>query len=179
MTQEPILNPEANAWSEPVRGLSGRLLVELEDLRPGLRYAVVLELRNHTLRPVTVTDQPQVHTGLFDLAGKPVAEVKFPASGPAREPQWAVIPREATLGFRIDMQTVGVPTGEHGMALLALGGKSWGLRTGEYVLKTKIGFHPKEEAPQTPWSGELDLPPVPIILTPQMLAAGGSREAKP
>lgn len=75
-----------------------------------------------------------------------------------------------TLGFRIEMQIVGLPTREHGMALIAVGGKSWGLRAGEYVLKTVLVFKKEEDAPQNQWVGELELPPVEAVVTTQMLA---------
>jgi hypothetical protein len=170
MPKEPIPQPIANVWSEPINGLSGRLRVEFEDLNPGLRHSVYLELRNHSFNPVAVTNQPQVHAELFDAAGKPVSTSGFPMSGPIPGSQWGVIPRDAYIGFRIDMQTVGVPTRDQGMALLAVGGKSWGLRAGEYVLKTEIVFKQEEDAPQNQWVGELELPPAEVVVTTQMLA---------
>jgi hypothetical protein len=169
MPKEPIPNPVANAWSQPTNGLSGRLRLEFEDLKPGLRYAVYLELRNHSLNPVAVTNQPETHVELFDSAGKPVSTSGMRISGPIPRPQWAVIPRDAYVGFRIDMQTVGVPTREHGMALIAVGGKSWGLRAGEYVLKTTLVFKKEEDAPPNQWVGELELPPVEVVVTTEMV----------
>jgi hypothetical protein len=170
MPQEPTPRPIANVWSEPINGLSGRLRIEFEDLRPGLRHAVYLELRNHSVNPVAVTNQPRVNAELFDVAGKPVSSSDFPLSGPIPNPQWALIPRDAYLGFRIDMQTVGVPTREQGMALIAIGGKSWGLRAGEYVLKAALVFKKEDGAPQDQWIGELELPPIDVVVTTQMLA---------
>lgn len=169
MSKEQIPNPVANVWSEPIKGLSGRLRVEFEDLKPGLRHAVYLELRNHSLNPVAVVNQPDIHAELYDSSGKPVSTSGFSANGPIPIPQWAVIPREAYLGFRIDMQTVGVPTREHGMALIAVGGKSWGLRAGKYVLQIALVFKYEEEGPQNQWVGELALPPVEVVVTTQML----------
>lgn len=170
MPKEPILQPVAKAWSEPAEGLSGRLRVEFEDLKPGLRHAVYLELRNHSLNPVAVINQPRIHAELFDSAGKPVSTSDYPASGPIPNPQWAVIPRDAYIGFRIDMQTVGVPTRKHGMALIAVGGRSWGLRAGEYVLKTALVFKYEKDGPQNQWVGELELPSIEAIVTTEMLA---------
>lgn len=170
MPKEPIHKPIANVWSALTNGLSGRLRIEFEDLKPGLRHAVYLELRNHSLNTVAVTNQPQVHAELFDSTRKPVSTSGFPISGPIPNAQWAVIPRDAYIGFRIDMQTVGVPTRKHRMALLAVGGKSWGLRAGEYVLRTTLVFKYEEDGPKNQWVGKLELPPVEIVITPQMLA---------
>ncbi len=169
MSKEPIPKPIANIWSEPINGLSGRLRIEFEDLKPGLRHAVYLELRNHSLNPVAVTNQPQIHAELFDSIGKPVSTSGFSISGPIPSPQWAVIPRDAYIGFRIDMQTVGVPTREHGMALIAVGGKTWGLRAGKYVIKMALAFKYEEDGPLNQWVGELELPPVEFVVTAQML----------
>ena len=170
MSKERIPNPVANVWSEPINGLSGRLRVEFEDLKPGLRHAVYLELRNHSFDPVAVTNQPLIHAELLNSLGKPITTSGFAMSGPIPSPQWAVIPRDACIGFRIDMLTVGVPTREQGMALIAVGGKSWGLRVGEYVLKTAAVFKGEQDAPGNQWVGELDLPPVEVVVTRQMLA---------
>jgi hypothetical protein len=161
----PNPRPIANAWSEPIHGLSGRLRVEFEDLKPGLRHAVYLELRNHSLDPVAVTNQPQIDAALFDSTGKTISSSSFPMSGPNPNPQWAVIPRDAYLGFRIDMQTVGVPLREHELALLAVGDKSWGLSSGTYLLKITLIFQKKEDAPHNQWAGELKLPPVEFVVT--------------
>ena len=99
MSAEPILQPAANLWSEPANGLSGRLRVEFEDLKPGLRYAVYLELRNHALTPVAVINQPEINAELLDPAAKPVSASGFPISGPIPNPQWAVIPGMPALLF--------------------------------------------------------------------------------
>jgi hypothetical protein len=170
MSKEPIPNPVANAWSEVTKGLSGRLRVEFEDLKPGLRHAVYLELRNHSLNPVAVTNQPQIHAEIFDSAGRPVNTSDFPMSGPIPNPQWAVIPRDAYLGFRIDMQTVGVPTREHGIALIAIGDKTWGLRSGKYMLQIALVFKNEKNGVQNQWVGELKLPRVEVVITTEMLA---------
>ena len=170
MVKKPNTKSVANAWSEPTSGLSGRVRVEFEDLDPGLRHAVYLELKNHTLNPIAVINQPRVQAELFDTVGKPVSTSGFSMSGPIPNPQWAVIPREAYIGFRIDMQTVGVPPREHGMVLLAVGGKTWGLGAGAYVLEIALAFENEEDAPPHQWAGELVVPPVDVVVTEQMLA---------
>lgn len=170
MPKEIISNPVVNAWSEPTNGLSGRLLVEFEDLKPGLRHAVNLELRNDSFYPIAVINQPRVHAELFDSSGNAVSSLGFPMGGPIPGPQWAVIPGYAYVGFRLDMQTVGVPTREQEMVLIAVGGKTWRVKAGKYVLKSALVFIKKEDGPQNQWGGELELPPVEVVVTPEMLA---------
>jgi len=171
MPKEPFPEPIANTWSEPINGLSGRLRVEFEDLKPGLRHAIFIELRNCSLNSVTLTNQPQASAELFDSAGGPVATSGTSSDGPMPIPEWIVIPRDAYTGFRIDMQTAGLPTREHGVALIAVGGKNWEVAAGKYVLRVALIFQHREDGPQNQWVGELDPPPVEIVVTPQMLAA--------
>src|SRR5688572_27370637 len=107
MHREPNSNPIANAWSDPVEGLSGRLRVEFEDLKLGLRYAVYAELRNQSFKPITVSNQPGISSELYDVSAKPVGTSASVRSGPIMEAQWVVIQRDVYIGFRVDMQTVG------------------------------------------------------------------------
>jgi hypothetical protein len=165
---EPITQSLTNVWPEPNNGLTGRLRIEFEDLEPGLRHAVYLELKNQSLKPITVSNQPKVRAELFDSAGKPAAPSGISISGPIPDPQWATIPRDAYLGFRIDMQTAGVPTRERGMALIAVGGKGWKLMAGEYVLMASIVFE-KESDVQNQWVGVLQLPPARFVVTAEMV----------
>jgi len=160
----------AGGWSKAINGLSGHLLVEFEDLDPGLRHAVYIELRNGSLNPFAVTNQPQIQSALFDSAGKPVRTSGLWVSGPLPSPQWAQIPRDAYIGFRIDMQTVGMPTREYGAALMAVGSMSWMLPAGEYVLKATVVFTAEKDGPENQWVGELELPPCTFSVTQEMLA---------
>src|SRR5215207_8877069 len=156
MQNEPKAKP--NGWSEIVRGVSGRLLVAFEDLNPGLRHAVYLELANSGFNPVAVSNQPKIDAELFDSLGKPLGVSGQFGDGPRPIQQWAVIPREAYIGFRVDMQSLGVPTREHGVVLLAVGGKAWELRPGKYVLKASALFDVDRDGPAEQWAGELELP---------------------
>lgn len=151
-------------------GLVGRLLVEFEDLNPGLRHAVYLEIRNDGFDPVAVINQPEITSEVYDRSGTPVATLDFSANGPSQVRQWAVIPRGAYIGLRIDAQTGNVPGREHGMVLLAVGGRRWGLKPGSYVLKATAVFKDEKDGPANQWVGELDLPPVEIVVTPEMVA---------
>ena len=81
-----------------------------------------------------------------------------------------MVPQDAYIGFRIDMQTVGVPTREHGVALIAVGGKTWELRAGRHVLHIAVAFKNDASGPSNQWVGELKLPSVEVVVTPQMLA---------
>ena len=159
-----------SVWSESTNRLSARLRIEFEDLNPGLRHAVYLELRNQSLNPIAVTNQPQTHAELYDSSEKPVSTSGFPMSGPVPNPQWAVVPRDAYIGFRVDMQTVGVPTREHGRLLLSVGGKNWVLSAGEYLLRATITFKDEKDGPPNRWVGEIRLPPVEVVVTKEMLA---------
>ena len=165
MTEPAIPNSFASGWSEVVNGLAGRLRLQLEDLAPGLRYAVYLELLNQSFDPVAITNQPAVLAKLIDSFGQPVDTVAYPSSGPIPVPEWAMIPRDAYVGFRIDMQTVGLPTREQGMILLAVGGITWRVGTGKYLLKTTAVFKTDVNGPPNQWLGELKLPPVELVVT--------------
>src|SRR5215475_2007014 len=95
MEEEQMAKPTANAWSEPINGLSGRLRVEFEDLKPGLRHAIYVEVRNYSLNSVAVTSQPQAYAELFESAGRPVGPSGISSDGPMPIPHWVVIPRDA------------------------------------------------------------------------------------
>jgi len=157
-------------WSMKSEGLVGRLLVQFEDLNPGLRHAVYLEIRNDGFDPVAVINQPEITSEVYDLSGTPVATLKSSANGPRHVRQWAVIPGGAYIGLRVDAQTGNVPGREHGMVLLAVGGRRWGLKPGSYVLKATSLFKDEKDGPADQWVGELDLPPVEIVVAPQMVA---------
>ncbi len=172
----PITLCQVGHWSEPSRYLSGRLCVEFEDLRPGLRHAVYLELRNHDFTPVAAINQPETRATLLDEQGQPVNPTELALSGPIPEPQWALIPREAYVGFRIDMQTLGLPAVEHGVVLLAVGGRSWALKPGAYQLNVTAVFVQDDRGPAAQWHGELALPPVDVIVTPAMLEPSSSED---
>ena len=171
MSRQFPSKPTAGTWSTPLNGLAGRLLVEFEDHSlVFLRYAIFLELMNHSFEVVAVTNQPQVRTELRYPAGNPVAQSGMDISGPAHPPQFGVIPREAYLGFRIDMQTVGAPAREYRKVLVALGGKSWEVGIGTYTLNVSLSFTRDQHGPPNQWVGDLILPPVEIVVTAEMLA---------
>ncbi len=161
----PVMRqPTAGAWSESVNGLAGRLRLQFEDLRPGLRCAVYLDLRNLLPVPVEVINQPEIRAYLRDRVGRPVDASALVMSGPVPYAHWAMIPSESTLAIRVDMQTAGVPTGEQGRALIALGGKAWEVGAGQYVLSVDLVFPAHPDGPAHQWVGHMDLPPVAIVM---------------
>jgi hypothetical protein len=170
MPQHRIPNPSAGVWAQPRNGLSGRLRVEFEDLDPGLRHAIYLELRNHSLNSITVTDRPRIHAELFGSSGRSIASSGITGDGPMPAHQWAVIPQDVYVGFRVDMRNVGAPAREHRMVQVAVGGENWELTEGEYMLKASAVFERGQSAPRNQWIGDLDLPPIKIVVTRQMFA---------
>jgi hypothetical protein len=165
------MKPDSQAviskWSDPERGLCGRLQIEIEDIDLASRYAVYLELRNDSPEPIAMTDRPRVGVCLADRKGNAVSPAHLPMSGPVPNAQAAVIPRAAALRVRVDMQTVGVPPKETGMVLLALGGQSWTLSAGEYMLTVNVTFDSVPGAPPNRWSGRLKVPPVALTVPRQ------------
>jgi RNA polymerase sigma factor (sigma-70 family) len=166
-------------WSKPVNGLSGRLVVTFEDLKPGLRHAVTLELRNVSTEQLAVLNRPVVEVSLSDAAGESIPpSLPRSMSGPIPNPQWAVLPRDAYMGFRVDMTTVGVPAKD--FALLAVQGKTWDLKPGSYTLRAKLIVKEKDlltwERDLRPpvgvseWIGQLELPHVEIVVTKEQVA---------
>jgi RNA polymerase sigma factor (sigma-70 family) len=157
---------QAGNWSKTVNGLSGRLLVAFEDLKPGLRHAVTLELKNDSTKPLAILNRPKLEVSLTDANGLVIPTESFPMSGPILDPQWAVLPRDAYLGFRVDMTSVGVPAKDR--ALLALGGKMWGLKPGSYTVRAKVA--PADATHNDAWGGELELSPVEVVVTKEQVA---------
>ena len=156
------------AWSQSIDQLSGRLCVEFEDLKPGLRNAVYLELRNDGLAPTVVSNLPEVRAELFDSSGQPVGTSAAVDDGPEPVLQWAVIPSDSYLGLRVDRRSAGLPTKEHKRILIALGAKTWELNTGAYRLEATAVFQREESGPDNQWVGELKLPPVDVVVTDEM-----------
>jgi hypothetical protein len=171
ISMQPPLTDDA--WPEPVQGLSGRLRVAFEDLAPGLRHAVHVELRNYATLPIAVSNGPRIQAVLRDAQGHPVPTSPMAIDAPVAEPQWGVIPRDAYLGYRIDMQSASIPDRENGVASLAIAGNLWELAEGMYVLHTTLHFEHAPDAPTDQWCGELQLPAVRFEVTAVMLARSG------
>lgn len=152
-------------------GLAARLLAEIEDLRPGLRCAITLELRNESPGPLVVTHQPNIVSVLEDAAGMRLVPAALTASGLVKSEQWEVIPSGARLAFRVDLQTVGAPAREQKRVLIAPGDKGWIVPAGKYLLATTVVFVRKIGGPPDQWTGTLDLPPISIEVPPALFTA--------
>lgn len=173
MPRQSSAQPAASDWSAHVEGLAGRMRVAFEDLHPGLRVAVYVELRNVTQRALAVSTQPRIAATLRDADGRSLPSSGFPISGPLPSPRWAVIPPDAYAGFRVDMPITGLPAGEPRTALLAIGEQAWALPAGRYELSMTIvsaaGVPAGTAAPEKPWGAELPLAPVQFTVTARML----------
>ncbi len=172
-----------DAWSPSVDGVSGRLRLSFEDLAPGLRFAAHVELASSRSDAVTVLDQPSIVAALYDARGRPVPQGAVSASGPIPFPKWVTLAAKGALVLRVDGQTLGVPTRAHGMVLLGVG-SAWDLRPGSYVLEARAVFPrdlpqtaphmvpplPPPEGSPPRWGGELALPAIDVVVTPEMVA---------
>src|SRR5687767_145646 len=167
MSTNSIFNPSDN-WSQPVNRLSGRLRIEFEDLSPGLRFAVYLELKNHAFDAIAVINLPEIRAQLSDSSGQPVSTAGISGNGPPPLRQWAVIPRDAYVGLRVDIQAAAVPMKEQRLVFLGLASNRWRIGTGSYRLKPTAVFAPEPTGPTNQWTGELELPAVEIVVTDDM-----------
>lgn len=158
----------SGAWSQPVDRLSGRLRIEFEDLAPGLRYAVYLDVKNHSVDALAVINQPEIHAELYDSSGNSVNTTGISGNGPGPGPQWVVVPRDASVALRVDMRARAIPLKEHKRVFLGLGGKTWNIGAGKYLLEAKAVFAPELTGPANQWTGELELPAVEIVVTDDM-----------
>jgi hypothetical protein len=174
MGEQPAETPRQNAWSTAINGVSARLQAEVDDLQPGLRHAVYLQLRNGSHAPVAFTNQPAVHATLVDLQKQLIAPSTLPTSGPAGVLQWAIVPANAYVALRIDLLNIGVPTPARGTILLSAGVHAWELAAGRYVLSVTAKFSPQADGPSPQWAGILAPPSIDIVVTREML---GSRVA--
>lgn len=157
-------------WSTSINGVKGRLVVTFEDLKPGLRHAVYVEVMNESFKTVALASLPEIHAELYDSSGNPVTVSGSFANGPEPVLQWATVPSSNYGGIRIDLQTIGVPTKEHQRVLLALPANVWELNAGQYRLEVTAGFNHHENGPLNQWTGELTLPPVEVVVTEDMFS---------
>jgi hypothetical protein len=150
----PRAGTYAGEWSEPVNGLSARLLVTLHEGGQSSLWAspVILEVKNTTARSLAFIDQP-VFSGVAvrDANGNPLPEPSHPGNHLAGGPQWAVIPGNAYLGLRVDT-SIPVEVG------LCIGVVPPEARTLSATLVAK-----PREGPENQWVGEINIPPVVLL----------------
>jgi hypothetical protein len=143
----------AGQWSQPVHGLSARLVVTLQQSpnSPRLGAApLMLEVENTYSTPLAFINQPSfADKATWDAKGNALAESHVHAGNHlSGAPQWAVIPGDATLGLRVDTS---IPV-ETGLCFGVLAPEA------ASISATLVARH--REGPDNQWVGEIQLPPV-------------------
>jgi hypothetical protein len=142
----------AGQWSEPVNGLSARLVVTLQESPNSPRFAagpVTLEVKNTYSTPLAFIDQPSfADKATWDANGNALPESFHAGNHLTGNPQWAVIPGNAYLGIRVDTS---IPV-EVGLCFGVLAPDTQSLSA------TLVAKH--REGPENQWVGEIQLPPV-------------------
>ncbi|MEX2285749.1 MAG: hypothetical protein WD648_01590 [Planctomycetaceae bacterium] len=153
----------AGEWSEPVNGLSARLLMSLEESKitdqpSALRYKIILETKNVQGDALAVSSQPRfVNVEIRDADDKLLPAQGYDQTGPHPSPQWAVIPGDAYLGVRVDMTTVGIGSGA---ALVGISDYVRFLKPGEYKVRATLTADHNKDGPNNQWVGIMKLAPV-------------------
>jgi hypothetical protein len=151
----------ADEWSQPVRGVAGKLVAESQDGKVRL----IVELKNDGVLPYWVTTHEPF---AFDLVVKDAAgnELK-PDSERAditSSPQAAIIPRECRLAMPVTLT-------QEAKWNLDIVTKLWELKPGKYRLSGKYVIPGNDREPKLvgkayTWQGELDLPEIEIEIPP-------------
>jgi hypothetical protein len=162
---EPI---SVGEWSEPTNGLRARLLFAEDPKEFGTRMGVIyLEFQNVSMgvtKSIFYPSEPLTFE-LRDSVGKikPSGGVFF--DGPAKDPEWLVLPLDSTLRFRVTRSGFGIPK-DGGLFIGGASMQCWVIIPSETndchlsgMLKVTA---PKDAAPYSPWAGTLKLPPVKI-----------------
>lgn len=146
----------AGEWSEPVNGLSARLLVTLQDGTHSSLWAspVILEVKNTYSTPLALINQPAfTDSAVRDSKGKSLPESSYHGNQLTGEPQWAVIPGNTYLGIRVDTS---IPV-HYGLC--------FGLIKPEAQSLTATLVAQHREGPENQWIGEIQLPPISLTST--------------
>ena len=172
VAQAMPIDYKEGAWSKPVNGLRGRLLIEQRPtINDSMIIGVVLELENVSDRPLLVLNDPALaDVELFDGAGKPIASRRdLPLDGLVAYPEWKTIPPHQSIQFAIESHSVGVP---HGVIFIDLYAHNYvdrvwtpdpAVHGSEYFLHGTFR-HAKDVKDDLPthWNGTLELPFVKI-----------------
>ena len=142
----------AGEWSEPVNGLSARLLVTLQESPNSSRFGagpIILEVKNTYSTPLAFINQPSFKDkAIWDAKGNVLPEASHPGNHLSGNLEWAVIPGNAYLGLRVDTS---IPV-EVGLCFGVLAPEAQSL-SATLVAKNR-------EGPENQWVGEILLPPV-------------------
>ena len=190
--------PAENAWSKPVNGLEGRLILKEEPPEEGMRMiGVYLELRT-----LNGADWPEIYYNSLNLGGvvrdrrgKALDGSPFLAGYIIPPPYWLTVPRSGTLQFHVAMFGYEVPkTGDatsawaDGPWILEADGDAPYSLSGTFQAQIQAHAYSQTRAldpqpeggaedfgpMQNQWHGTLELPRVEI----PMAAARGFGEAR-
>jgi hypothetical protein len=160
-------------WSEPVRGLKGRLLLYqgrvLGDgkTRETLVYVELRYAPEAAGEPISVHFDPdQLKCALHDADGKAVPEHPGGGSGGRPGKGWVTLPYDSTLRLRVNPYAFGRAK-DVGL-LIPLNHASWLIKTGDagdYFLSGTLAVNPpKDHGRANAWQGELKLPNMKVAL---------------
>jgi len=159
----------AAEWSEPVRGLRGRLVYGEGEKFVGARMALIyLELQNVSDlgNPMQIyfNIDVAVPCELLDGTGKVIPTSGSPADIESPEHYWISLPHDSSLKFRVSVTGYGVqPNGGLHIGMMA---GDWRIPVGsrdERYLSARFSVTPPQEQGRVNvWKGELKLPPLKI-----------------
>ncbi|HEX4607057.1 MAG TPA: hypothetical protein VH092_02540 [Urbifossiella sp.] len=148
------------AWSEPVKGLRGRLVVaQGRTLRDGIREALVyVELENvaQTSSGLIAVhfDPDALRCELRDAAGKAVPQAPVAGSGGRPGKAWVTIPFDSSAKLRANPYAFG----RAGGVFVPLNNAAWHVPDGgEAFLSGVLTVAPPDDRADA-WKGELRLP---------------------
>ena len=152
------------AWSKPVNGLRGRLIIEpaKEQNSPFCRVFVELENVDDVAGQKRIRfDTDKLSLRVTDSDGKALSVANGPYDG--RKPLWETIalPFEGTIKFRVSFSGLGYKPGLDRAIIDIDGGKAWIIPqdasayylSGSLTIAKEKGDHPHMD-----WSGTLELP---------------------
>ena len=161
---------ETGAWSKPVNGVQGRLIVSDDPpVNDTKMVAVYLELRNVSdfANPIWIYYDPShvFQCQLLDATGKPVERALSIADIWQPPPFWLALPHDSSLRFRISVSGYGIPHNAGTSIQMDCG--NWLIKTddqSEYALEvTFASTKPQKDAPERrAWEGTLKLPKVKV-----------------
>ena len=163
--QDDAASNGAGIWSEPVNGLSARLLMEPEEIKSAnhqssFRYKVILEVKNVQRDILAISSQPSfVDVEIRNAKGELLPDGGYRQSGPIPLPQWAHIPGNTYMGVRVDMTAVGLPRGS---ALVGIDGYVRFLKPGTYTVRATLSARKDKSGPNNQWLGDMKLPAVTV-----------------